>query len=258
MKRRARVNSIEIDLAELNAIHQSIRQVRLETADFASTEHRQRCELEDAEEASRTRLYKGFERRHKDLVQLKLRSDQAAKPPPMVAMLGELFLKSKERIDELRAAQEVLRRTQKIQAIAKYKRQQHVRLRHARDAQLSVEVATREKLADERHRRRDALDISEALLHDSRSLSACAIREQNQIMRRKREEVREAELARLRQHVAEERKHSSSPSLFLQLPPLFARSGRSSASDAQMASKLRREEGLRATPHLGSDDDQPY
>ncbi len=137
MKRRARVNSIEIDLAELNAIHQSIRQVRLETADFASTEHRKRCELEDAEEASRKRLYKGFERRHKDLVQLKLRSDQAAKPPPMVAMLGELFLKSKERIDELRAAQEALRRTQKIQAIAKYKRQQHVRLRHARDVQLS-------------------------------------------------------------------------------------------------------------------------
>ena len=258
MKRRGgRSNSVTADLAELHGIHETLRRHQVEQGELFTEQKHARGKIERSEAQQFHMIAHTAAAERKEIEILRAKADAKAKPPPMVAAMGELFLKSRAIDREKKDALQKQRAAEKVAKIESYKRRQE-RLLERTAAAKAAEAESRQAFAtDERKRRLAALEHSLVSLRDERSRSVMSMIEERQERRSQRLQ-REAEArAATREAIDRDRAASCSPSLFLQLPPLVGVASKWTRSDVAATDKavlrqLREDEALRrkrlATP----------
>ena len=221
MKRRQRANSVEADLQDLGQLHDSIRRNQAAIGVVVTDESHARRAVDAQAKKAAKRITVDFEAGLKDLEAKRAKADQRAKPPPMVAAMGDLFLKSRAQDREAKEAEERARVAERHAAIEKYKHRQRRMLEKSASTRAAEDAQRYDFISEERVRRRAALDFSRQQLNDQRSKTVMGMTEARDERRSKRlgteAEIRNA----TRSRIDADKECSRSPSLFLQLPPLF-------------------------------------
>jgi hypothetical protein len=253
MKRRARANSVEADLNELNALHESIRRSNVQAGVLVTEESHTRNEYCARENAARRRLERDAESDRKNINARVDKANQRAKPPPMVAAMGELFLKSRERDREIRALKEAERLGARQARIDREKRNQRRLIQAMSEERSAVDDQRHERIFVARQRQRAALECSREVMNDRRCRSVMSMIEER-IDRKARKCTEDHERrAAVRVRMDADRSASPSPSLFLKLPPLNVNNGKQDVN-SHLVRALREDDALRASP-LPLDDD---
>jgi hypothetical protein len=249
MKRRQRVNSVEGDLLELGALHDALRRDRRELTGVATSEGYERRAVEETEGKARRQLMRIKEREKKDVQLNATKEALKAAPPPMVAAMGELFLKSRELDRQMKETRRQARGEEHQRELLRYRAKQQRLLHKMHVERAALEEKRHEHIAGERQRRSAALEHSREVLADTRSRSCMSMAIERRERRQGRVRADQERLAVIRGRIDDDHRRSLSPSRFLQLPPLHSTQTsrpRDEPTDSRLLKILRASDKLKA------------
>jgi hypothetical protein len=239
MKRRARAQSIDQDLSEFDNLRLDLRAAKQAHDDCLISEQRDRQATAAAEN---TALRTVLRWAHDDTTAIALRARVAAPPqPPFVAAIGELFLNSRRDEATRVARRKEVRQQALTRSIAAHKKAVRKHQRTAQEQAAKDRDARGHDIQEARRSQQTRLDNARTALTDRKSKAAAAIHKNTAVGRRETASVEATLLTTHQQHVRSVRLQSTSPALFLRLPPLFAPGAKSSS--AVMLAALRTEDG---------------
>jgi hypothetical protein len=247
MKRRQRANSVEADLHDITSIHETMRRHAKEVGNVTTSESHARRVIIEIEETQRRRVTAHARVGLRDIAFKRTRADQQSRPPPMVAAMGDLFMKSKAKDEAAREERDRQRFEARQERIRRYKATQREVLDRIATTRATAEDKRHEHIVAERHRRREALQFSHDSILDERSYSAMGVVEDRKRRKRDQEAAEHHRRVELRNRIAAGRDRSASPSLFLKLPPLFQRDSSDMRTDLKLLRMLRDESAARSS-----------